>query len=201
MGEVAAADPAVVAGVISDQRTEHNIPHTVSCHALGVSESWFYKWRKAEPTGRELRRSQLEEAIGQIHRLMQDGPQPLHRLACHGLPAQFSATATIAHTTVITAAHSITARPRPSAASPTGQTNADAELSGCGPACPTTESPLPRPGLSACRSSAHNTQSSPPCTGASSQYTHADNPEAISPWEPSMPHQRPGARDRNATEQ
>ncbi|HEY9437327.1 MAG TPA: IS3 family transposase [Streptomyces sp.] len=28
-----------------------------------MSESWFYKWRKAGPGGRELRRRQLEEAI------------------------------------------------------------------------------------------------------------------------------------------
>ncbi|MFD9428195.1 hypothetical protein ACFWCW_37385, partial [Streptomyces sp. NPDC060054] len=27
--------PAVVAGVISDQRTEYSIPHAVSCRALG----------------------------------------------------------------------------------------------------------------------------------------------------------------------
>ncbi|MCY0947914.1 MULTISPECIES: IS3 family transposase [Streptomyces] len=66
MGEVAAADPAVVAGVISDQRTGHNIPHTVSCRALGVSESWFYKWRSRKPTGRELRRQQLTEEIKEI---------------------------------------------------------------------------------------------------------------------------------------
>lgn len=66
MGEVAAADPARVAGVISDQRTKHSIPHTVSCRALGVSESWFYKWRDREPTSRELRRQQLAEEIKQI---------------------------------------------------------------------------------------------------------------------------------------
>ena len=66
MGEVAAADPAVVAGVISDQRTEHNIPHTVACRALGVSEPWFYKRRDREPTGRELRRGQLTDEIREI---------------------------------------------------------------------------------------------------------------------------------------
>jgi putative transposase len=38
-----------VAGIISNQRTEYGIPHAVSCRALGVSESWFYKWCKAEP--------------------------------------------------------------------------------------------------------------------------------------------------------
>lgn len=60
------ADPAVVAGVISDQRTKHNIPHTVSCRALGVSQSWFYKWHDRKPTGRELRRHQLAEEIKAI---------------------------------------------------------------------------------------------------------------------------------------
>ncbi|MFE4415185.1 IS3 family transposase, partial [Streptomyces sp. NPDC056821] len=66
MGEVAAADPAAVAGVISDIRTEHGIPHTVSCRALGVSESWFYKWRDRRPTGRELRRQRLADEIREI---------------------------------------------------------------------------------------------------------------------------------------
>jgi putative transposase len=66
VGEVAAADPAAVAGVISDNRTEHGIPHTVSCRALGVSESWFYKWRDRRPTGREVRRQRLTDEIREI---------------------------------------------------------------------------------------------------------------------------------------
>jgi putative transposase len=59
------ADPAVLVGVISDQRTGHNIPHTVACRALGVSQAWFYKWRRrpAEPTPRQVRRAGLEERI------------------------------------------------------------------------------------------------------------------------------------------
>ncbi|MFI8419464.1 DDE-type integrase/transposase/recombinase [Streptomyces sp. NPDC085479] len=52
-----------MAGVISDKRTEHGIPHTVTCHALGVSESWFYKWRDRRPTGRELHRQRLADEI------------------------------------------------------------------------------------------------------------------------------------------
>ncbi|MFI9366715.1 IS3 family transposase [Kitasatospora sp. NPDC053057] len=54
-----------VAGFIADQRTEHGVPHTIACRALGVSESWFYKWRRrpAEPTGREVRRAELAERI------------------------------------------------------------------------------------------------------------------------------------------
>ncbi|MFF7234456.1 IS3 family transposase [Streptomyces sioyaensis] len=65
MGEVAEADPAVLAGVISDQRTDHGIPHTVACRALGVSEAWYYKWRNrpANPTDREVRRAAPTERI------------------------------------------------------------------------------------------------------------------------------------------
>ncbi|MFE7245161.1 IS3 family transposase [Streptomyces sp. NPDC057580] len=51
--------------MISDRRTEYDIPHTVACRALGVSEAWFHKWRRrpSEPTKREARRRQLEERI------------------------------------------------------------------------------------------------------------------------------------------
>ena len=56
--------------MISDQRTEHGIPHTVACRALGVSEAWFYKWRRrpAEPSKREVRRARLEERITHFFR-------------------------------------------------------------------------------------------------------------------------------------
>ncbi|KOV57278.1 hypothetical protein ADK64_40615 [Streptomyces sp. MMG1121] len=60
------ADPASVVGAIGDQRTLHGIPHRVSCRALGVSESWFYKHRNRRPTGREVRRQQLAEAVKEI---------------------------------------------------------------------------------------------------------------------------------------
>ncbi|MET9040449.1 IS3 family transposase [Streptomyces mirabilis] len=63
MGEVAVADPASVVGVISGFRTEHGVSHRVSCRALGVSESWFYKHRTRRPTRRELRRQHLIEAV------------------------------------------------------------------------------------------------------------------------------------------
>jgi putative transposase len=33
-----------VAGLIASQRAGHGIPATVSCRALGVSRSWYYKW-------------------------------------------------------------------------------------------------------------------------------------------------------------
>ncbi|MCX4671850.1 hypothetical protein OG453_35090 [Streptomyces sp. NBC_01381] len=63
MGEVAVTDPALLVGVISDQKTVHSISHRTSCRALGVSEAWFHKWRRrpSEPTKRETRRAELAE--------------------------------------------------------------------------------------------------------------------------------------------
>ena len=55
-----------VAGFITSQRTEHGVPHAVSCRALDVSESWFYKWRDREPTERQRRRVELTEAIKKV---------------------------------------------------------------------------------------------------------------------------------------
>lgn len=66
MGEVAAADPAQVAGVISDCKAGQNIPHTVACRVLGVSESWFYKWRNQPVIAREVRRGRLADEIRRI---------------------------------------------------------------------------------------------------------------------------------------
>ncbi|GAA2502816.1 hypothetical protein GCM10010198_67780 [Nocardia seriolae] len=53
-----------VAGFIAAQRTEHGVPQAVSCRALEVSESWFYKWNDREPTQRQQRREELTAAIG-----------------------------------------------------------------------------------------------------------------------------------------
>jgi transposase InsO family protein len=55
-----------VAGFIVSQRAEHDVPHAVACRALGVSESWFYKWRGRAPTVRRERRDRLAEQIAQI---------------------------------------------------------------------------------------------------------------------------------------
>ena len=45
---------------IAAQRTNHGVPHAVSCRLLGVSESWFYKWRSRRPTVTEQRRAELD---------------------------------------------------------------------------------------------------------------------------------------------
>lgn len=54
-----------VAGFIAGQRTEHQVPHAVSCRAPGVSESWFYKWRRRpeQLTKSEVRRAALAERV------------------------------------------------------------------------------------------------------------------------------------------
>jgi putative transposase len=52
-----------VAAFISSQRAEHDVPVTLACRALGVSPSWFYKWRDRPPTPRQDRAEQLVEAV------------------------------------------------------------------------------------------------------------------------------------------
>lgn len=52
-----------VASHIAFQRTEYGVPHAVACRALGVSESWFYKWNQRPPTRRQQRQARLVEAI------------------------------------------------------------------------------------------------------------------------------------------
>ncbi|WP_143591578.1 IS3 family transposase [Thermoactinospora rubra] len=59
-----------VAAFICSQKTDHGIDHATSCRALGVSPSWFYKWKGrigvAAPTGREQRRARLDEEIRRL---------------------------------------------------------------------------------------------------------------------------------------
>ena len=38
----------------------------VSCRALGVTESWFYKWRDRPPTERQRRRSVLDQKVTEV---------------------------------------------------------------------------------------------------------------------------------------
>ncbi|MFF8919312.1 IS3 family transposase [Streptomyces sp. NPDC015032] len=52
--------------MISDCKAEQNIPYTVTCRVLGMSESWFYKWKGKPVTAREVRRGKLADAIQHI---------------------------------------------------------------------------------------------------------------------------------------
>ena len=46
-----------VSAHIAAQRTDHGVPHAVSCRALGVAPSTFYKWHnrpRRRQSGAEL---------------------------------------------------------------------------------------------------------------------------------------------------
>jgi putative transposase len=55
-----------VASFVASQRAEFGIPHAKCCRFLGLSESWFYKWRDRSPTKRERRRAALDAEVKAI---------------------------------------------------------------------------------------------------------------------------------------
>jgi putative transposase len=55
-----------VAALIAAQRDEHQIPHAVACRALGVSRSWFYKWKHGTLPPRAARREQLRAEVKRL---------------------------------------------------------------------------------------------------------------------------------------
>jgi hypothetical protein len=55
-----------VAALIAAQRDEHQIPHAVSCRALGVSRAWFYKWRGGALGPRAQRRRRLAAEVARL---------------------------------------------------------------------------------------------------------------------------------------
>jgi transposase InsO family protein len=59
-------DEVSVARFIADQRTEHGVPHTLSCRVLEVSESWFYKWNERAPTPARQRRVKLDATVAEF---------------------------------------------------------------------------------------------------------------------------------------
>jgi putative transposase len=52
-----------VAAFIAAQREGHGVPHAVSCRALGVSQSWLYKWRPGVVPPSARRREQLDAEV------------------------------------------------------------------------------------------------------------------------------------------
>jgi len=55
-----------VAALIAARRAEGGIPYAVSCRALGVSRSWFYKWKGARPGPRAQRRDRLKAEVARL---------------------------------------------------------------------------------------------------------------------------------------
>ncbi len=55
-----------MAAFIASQREQHGVPQAVSCRALGVSQSWFYKWKAGELPPRAARRERLKAGIARL---------------------------------------------------------------------------------------------------------------------------------------
>ena len=55
-----------LAAVIVSQREQHGIPQAVSCRALGVSQAWFYKWRRGDVSPRRARRAALAAEVARL---------------------------------------------------------------------------------------------------------------------------------------
>ena len=57
-----------MAAFIASQRDDHGIPHAVSCRALGVSQSWFYKGKAGRLAPRAARRERLKAEVRRLFR-------------------------------------------------------------------------------------------------------------------------------------
>jgi transposase InsO family protein len=55
-----------VAALIAAQRDAHQVPHAVACRALGVSRSWFYRWRGGTLSARAQRRQRLAAEVARL---------------------------------------------------------------------------------------------------------------------------------------
>jgi transposase InsO family protein len=55
-----------VAALIAARRAEDGIPYAVSCRALGLSRSWFYKWKAGRLSARAARRAQLTAEVARL---------------------------------------------------------------------------------------------------------------------------------------
>ena len=52
-----------LARFIASQKAVYRVPYAVSCRALGVSQSWFFKWHDRPPTPAAQRRTEVDEAV------------------------------------------------------------------------------------------------------------------------------------------
>jgi putative transposase len=61
---------SLAAGIVS-QREQYQVPYAVSCRALGVSQAWFYKWRRGDVSPRRARRAVLAAEIARLFKAHQ----------------------------------------------------------------------------------------------------------------------------------
>jgi putative transposase len=54
------------AAFIADQKACYGVPYAVACRALGVSESWFWKWHGRPPTPAQQRRAEVDKAVAEM---------------------------------------------------------------------------------------------------------------------------------------
>jgi putative transposase len=57
-----------VAAFIAAQRVQHGVPHAAACRALGMSQSWFYKWAGGALPPRAARRDRLKAGVACLFR-------------------------------------------------------------------------------------------------------------------------------------
>jgi putative transposase len=55
-----------VAALVAAQRAQHGIPAAASCRALGVSRSWYHKWKDGDRSARRARRERLKAEIARL---------------------------------------------------------------------------------------------------------------------------------------
>jgi putative transposase len=55
-----------VAALIAAQRGTGRVPCAVACRALGVSRSWFYRWKGGKPAPRAARRLRLKTEVRRL---------------------------------------------------------------------------------------------------------------------------------------
>ena len=55
-----------MAALIAARRAEDGIPYAVACRALGVSRSWFYKWKDGRLPPRAARRQRLKAEVARL---------------------------------------------------------------------------------------------------------------------------------------
>ncbi len=55
-----------MAALIAARRVQDGIPYAVSCRALGVSRSWFYKWKAGRLPPRAARRERLKAEVARL---------------------------------------------------------------------------------------------------------------------------------------